>query len=97
VSIDIDIDPETGLQRVPEGYFWRIVQHDDGSGALRLYHKKAWFLPARYVRGITISGDNPLDQIRSSSIYLWGDVMGAERMRESVAQLVGKYPPKKVL
>ena len=82
------IDAETGLPKIPEGYFWRVVR---AAG----WHPVE--VQLRYqdelVRYKATFGTE--EHVRSTALHIWQDF--AEGGRSGVIdRLVGDYPPKKL-
>lgn len=94
---DIEIDPLTGMLKVPEGYFWRVTS---SGGLFRIplvqLRKRVWKFS--YLVDETGILDHELTPsgILESAEYILSNQEKWAKHAEAVNKYYGDYPPKKL-
>lgn len=96
-SLGTEIDPDTGMPVVPEGYFWRVKPGQMYAVIVELRRK--WFWGFTHCVEDTLGDDLSEDGIRNLAAYVlnkWEQRAIQKREREEIRALFGDYPPKKL-
>lgn len=85
------LDKETGLPALPEGYYWKVVPYGGHTLIIRLMRVRKYWLDAELGWESTFNSEGKRGLLRAA----W-EVLSAIREKETTASLAGKYPPKRL-
>jgi hypothetical protein len=89
-----EIDPNTGLPALPEGYFWRVKKSGNKYGYVRLMLRhKFWFATEQENRIFVLNGYTKERLLSDTWAVLREFDFAAAK---SYVPLLGDYPPKSI-
>lgn len=91
-----DLDPDTGLPALKEGFYWRVTAYPTCGYFLRvlLMQRRSWFWGDRIVSSQTSEPDAAC--VLLTARYIVNRLREDEQARTTRERLIGNYPPKKL-
>lgn len=86
------LDKETGLPALPEGYYWKVQAYGGHTLIIRLMRVRKYWLDAELGWESTFNSEGKRGLLKAA----W-EVLSVIREKETTVSLVGKYPPKSLL
>lgn len=94
----VEIDAETGMPVLPEGYFWRVRADRDSSGYIDVQIRRKFWIFSRAVVSTCSSKKNVKsgETILADAAYLVRNKFKTPTEPKPWEHFLGDYPPKKL-